>query len=186
MVHQATCLWSQRSQTVMLTIEILDIIPASLSMDIQPNHIHFTGKNTQEGEFQFSLDLYADIDPNQSKYNVHARGIHVLLWKKNEAWWPRCWKDGKKPWFIKTDFEHWVDEDEQEEVAEQDDMGMGGAGIDWSQFANMSGMGNDIEDDEDMPSLEDPSKASSYGQGASSFASGSYNMEKDEEEDKDE
>jgi hypothetical protein len=45
-----------------------------------------------------------------------------------EEFWPRLLKDNKKVHFLKTDFDKWVDEDEQDEAPEDDFGGMGGMG----------------------------------------------------------
>jgi hypothetical protein len=59
--------------------------------------------------------------------------------RKKEAkaeYWPRLTKDKAKLHFLKTDFDKWVDEDEQDAAPEDSDYmgGMGGA-------AGMEGMG---------------------------------------------
>ena len=54
----------------------------------------------------------------------------MVLRKKElkQEYWPRLLKETKKQHFLKTDFDKWADEDEQEEKGEDD-------------FSNMSGMG---------------------------------------------
>ena len=46
-----------------------------------------------------------------------------------EEYWPRLLKDSKKLHFLKTDFDKWVDEDEQNEAAEEDFSQFGGMGM---------------------------------------------------------
>lgn len=46
----------------------------------------------------------------------------------DEAYWPRLLKESKKVHFLKTDFDKWVDEDEQNEAAEEDFGNFGGMG----------------------------------------------------------
>ncbi len=64
-----------------------------------------------------------------------------MLRKKElgEEYWPRLLKDGKKIHFLKTDFDKWVDEDEQDAVPE-DSLGAGGMP---SDMGGMAGMGGD-------------------------------------------
>lgn len=65
------------------------------------------------------------------------KNIQFVLRKKElkEEFWPRLLKDSKKVHFLKTDFDKWVDEDEQNEAPEEDlSGGMGGMG-------GMPGMG---------------------------------------------
>lgn len=73
-----------------------------------------------------------------------------LALRKKEAkaeFWPRLLKEAKKVHFLKTDFDKWVDEDEQEEV-EDDYSNFGGlgegsglGGIDFSKLG--AGAGGD-------------------------------------------
>ena len=73
-----------------------------------------------------------------------------MLRKKElkEEYWPRLTKDKSKLHFLKTDFDKWVDEDEQDAVNDEDVMGgmggMGGAdggfgGIDFSKLGGGAG-----------------------------------------------
>jgi hypothetical protein len=50
----------------------------------------------------------------------------MVLRKKElkEEFWPRLLKNAQKVHFLKTDFDKWVDEDEQDEAPE-DDLGKG-------------------------------------------------------------
>jgi hypothetical protein len=45
-----------------------------------------------------------------------------------EDYWPRLLKDAAKVQFLKTDFDKWVDEDEQNEAPEEDFSQFGGMG----------------------------------------------------------
>jgi len=53
------------------------------------------------------LNLYAEIDVEQSKTNHTARDIEFVLRKKEtkEEFWPRLLKDAKKAHYLKTDFD---------------------------------------------------------------------------------
>ena len=66
-----------------------------------------------------------------------------MLRKKElgEEYWPRLLKDKAKMHFLKTDFDKWVDEDEQDAVPE-DAMGGGAGGMpDMGAMGGMGGMG---------------------------------------------
>lgn len=45
-----------------------------------------------------------------------------------DEYWPRLLKENKKLHFLKTDFDKWVDEDEQNEAPEEDFSQFGGMG----------------------------------------------------------
>ena len=45
----------------------------------------------------------------------------MVIYKKEEGFWPRLQKDKKKPNFLKVDFARWRDEDDEEEEAGPED-----------------------------------------------------------------
>jgi len=179
-------LWAQRSSKVdaeknfiYLTINVADVPASNLKLDLKPTGLTFTGhSDTLKRTYHVELEFYAEIDPAESRINHTARDVEMKLRKKelNDAYWPRLLKEAKKVHFLKTDFDKWVDEDEQNEVAEDDFSqfggmgggmggmpgmgGMGGGdfgGIDFSKLGGGAGMGGDDEDedsDDDMPPLE--------------------------------
>ncbi|TFB04612.1 Protein wos2 [Trichoderma ghanense] len=162
-------LWAQRSSAtdasknfIYLTISVPDVPKEDLKLDIKPTSVTFTGTSaTLKKTYHVELELYAEIDPAESRVNHTAKNIEMKLQKKElkEEYWPRLLKSSQKLHFLKTDFDKWVDEDEQNEAADDDlskfgDMGgmpgMGGdfGGIDFSKLGggaggmpDMSGMG---------------------------------------------
>ncbi|KAL6799209.1 HSP20-like chaperone [Trichoderma compactum] len=162
-------LWAQRSSVadatknfIYLTISVPDVPKEDLQLDLKPTGVTFTGtSSTLKKKYHVELELYAEIDPAESRVNHTAKNIEMKLQKKElkEEYWPRLLKVAQKLHFLKTDFDKWVDEDEQNEAADDDmskfgDMGgmpgMGGdfGGIDFSKLGggaggmpDMSGMG---------------------------------------------
>ncbi|ERF68947.1 hypothetical protein EPUS_08181 [Endocarpon pusillum Z07020] len=182
-------LWAQRSSAsdpeknyIYLTISVPDVPQSSLKLDLKPTSLSFTGtSDTKKTTYHVDLELYGEIDVENSKTNHTAKHIEMVLRKKEmkEEYWPRLLKDNVKVHFLKTDFDKWVDEDEQNEVPDDDYMnnfgggglpggmgGMGGdgglGGIDFSKLGGgggmpgMEGLGDDGGDDsdDDMPDLE--------------------------------
>jgi len=188
-------LWAQRSSKddpaknfIYLTISVPDVPKSSMQLDLKPTSLTFTGhSDSKKTDYHVVLEFYAEIDPAESKTNHTNRDIEMILRKKElgEEYWPRLLKEKAKVHFLKTDFDKWVDEDEQNAAPEDDYMnnfGAGGAGgmgddggfggIDFSKLgagaggAGMPGMegldageggedDDDEEDDEEMPELED-------------------------------
>ncbi|EQK98614.1 Hsp90 binding co-chaperone Sba1 [Ophiocordyceps sinensis CO18] len=174
-------LWAQRSSVsdpsknfIYLTLSVPDVSEKDTKLDLQPTSLSFTGTSTTlKRKFHVDLDFYAEIDPAESKINQTSKNIEIKLQKKElkEEYWPRLLKDSKKPHFLKTNFDKWADEDEQNEVPEDDFSQFGGAGgamggmpgmggddyggIDFSKLAagGMGGMGG--MDDDELPALED-------------------------------
>jgi hypothetical protein len=107
-------------------------VPTSnLKLDLKPTGLTFTGhSDTLKKTYHVELEFYAEIDKDESKVTHSARDVELKLRKKElkEEFWPRLLKDNKKMHFLKTDFDKWVDEDEQEEAAEEDFSKFGGGG----------------------------------------------------------
>ena len=102
-----------------------------VKLQLKPNGLTFTGKSeTLKRTYHLDLEFYAEIDEAESKIYHTARDIVLKLQKKElkEEFWPRLLKDPKKVHFLKTDFDKWVDEDEQNEAPEDDFSQFGGMG----------------------------------------------------------
>ncbi|KAI5858044.1 HSP20-like chaperone [Tricharina praecox] len=153
-------LWAQRSSidddeknVVYLTITAADIPKDSLKVELTATKLSFSGENKWR-KYALDLEFYAEIDEKLSKTHHSGRGVEFVLRKKEikAEFWPRLAKEPKKLQFIKTDFNKWVDEDEQDEAEEPaipagNDMdgdmdgGMGGmgGGMGGLDFAKMMG-----------------------------------------------
>jgi len=184
--------WAQRSSAtdaskniVYLTIAVSDVHKDILKLDIQPEKITYSGTDSKnKTDYHLEIDLFAEIDPSESKYSHTDRDTVIILRKKEvkQEYWPRLTKVKGRYNNIKTDFDKWVDEDEQNEKPEEDsnfdpsmmsqygagDAGGGFGGIDFSKLgggtdlSGLGGMGQEMgglpddtdDDDEDMPGLE--------------------------------
>jgi len=181
-------LWAQRSSKtdpeknfIYLTITVPDVQKSNLKLDVKSQSLTFSGhSDSLKRDYHVELEFYGEIDEAETKINHTAKNIALVLRKKElkEEFWPRLLKDAKKVHFLKTDFDKWVDEDEQDEAPEDDlaagmggmggmpgmgDMSsmMGGAGGDFGgiDFSKLGGAQPEEEededdDDEDMPALE--------------------------------
>lgn len=132
---------------------------------------HGTGPDTHT--YALDLNLYDEINVDDVKKHQTDRTLRLLIGKKEPGpFWPRLIKEKEKLGYIKTDFDRWVDEDEEDEapgLADGFDMssfqqmmggmgGMGGGGMggfDMSQLGDLAGaVGDDSDDDEeDIPDL---------------------------------
>ncbi|KAL8397403.1 hypothetical protein RB594_004214 [Gaeumannomyces avenae] len=162
-----------------LTPEVPDVPPANLKLELKPQGLSFTGRSdTLKKTYHLELEFYAEIDVDESKTHHTPKNVELKLRKKelNDEYWPRLLKDSMKVHFLKTDFDKWVDEDEQNEAAEEDFSnfggggggmggmpGMGGNDFGGIDFSKLGGGGMDMpegdeeeeeESDEDMPPLE--------------------------------
>lgn len=131
-------LWAQRSSAtdpeknfIYLTISVPDVPPSNLKLDLKPQGLTFTGhSDTLKRTYHLELEFYAEIDEANSKVNHTGKNVELKLRKKelNAEYWPRLLKDAKKVHYLKTDFDKWVDEDEQNEAPEDDFSQFGGMG----------------------------------------------------------
>lgn len=146
-------LWAQRSSVadatknfIYLTISVPDVTKEDIQLDVKTDSVTFTGTSgTLKRKYHVELELWGEINPDESKINHTSKNIEIKLQKKElkEEYWPRLLKDSKRVHFLKTDFDKWVDEDEQNEAPEEDFSqfgGMGGAG----GAGGMPGMGGDF------------------------------------------
>jgi len=200
-------LWAQRSNKteaaknfIYLTITVPDVQPSNLKLDLKDQSLSFDGhSDSLKRSYHVALEFYAEIDPKESKINHTAKNIELVLRKKElkEEFWPRLLKDAKKVHFLKTDFDKWVDEDEQDEAPE-DDLGsmggmggmpgmgdmMGGAGGDFGgiDFSKLGGAGlggeeegegddDDDDDDDEMPALEGDDDEENEAEGSAAKSS---------------
>jgi hypothetical protein len=106
--------WAQRSSSsdadrnyLYVNINVPDISKSSAELNITPVNVSFTGTTFKGAKYHVSLDLYAGIDPENSKVNHTARGFELVLRKKElkAEYWPRLLKETKKAHFLKTDFD---------------------------------------------------------------------------------
>ena len=142
-------LWAQRSSesepaknVIYLTIQVQD--PVDVKLDLTAQKLTFSAQSADNAtQYELALDFYDEIDPeNSHKHESGSHILYVLRKKKVQAeFWPRLLKEKLKLHYIKTDFDKWVDEDEQDEQPEEDPMaGMGGM-PDMGGMGGMPGMG---------------------------------------------
>ncbi|KAK6349518.1 Prostaglandin E synthase 3 (Cytosolic) [Orbilia brochopaga] len=176
--------WAQRSSPVdadkniiYLTIKAPDVSKDNLKLDLTSTKLSYKGKTDKGQEYGVEIEFFEEIDPTESRHHHSARATECVLRKKEkkEEFWPRLTKDKAKLHWLKTDFDKWVDEDEQDGPAPEpefdpsmmsqfgggDDAG-GFGGIDFSKLGgaqDLSGLGGnatglDDDSDDDMPDLE--------------------------------
>lgn len=123
-------LWAQRSSEsdaeenyLLITISVPDC--ENPSVKIEPSYLEFTAKSKghvgdeASHEYHLHIDFYKEIVPDKTLHKI-ANGQHYFLkvFKKDLGleYWPRLTKEKVKVPYIKTDFNKWVDEDEQQDV----------------------------------------------------------------------
>ncbi|KAJ2785154.1 p23 chaperone protein wos2 [Coemansia interrupta] len=131
-IRHPVVLWAQREDIIYLTIDLHDAENAEITLT--PSSIDFA--NTTDGDkYAFHLDFFKPIKADGYKKSATGRKTLLVLDKEEPAWWPRLTEKSGKLNFLKTDFDHWKDEDDSED--EQSAF----PGMDFSQMGGMPGMG---------------------------------------------
>lgn len=189
-------LWAQRSNDedetkniLYLTVEMLDYIDTKI--DLQPTYLKVQATSPDKSiHYDLNLDFFDQVDPEHSRINTE-NGSHIFMVirkkTKQQEYWPRLTKEKLKYHFIHTDFDKWVDEDEQDEAAQADDdlANQMGGGLDYSQLlanaGGAGGFGGPGGQNFDISSL-----ASQLGQASNAGDLGDDDDDDDEEEEQEE
>jgi hypothetical protein len=88
-------------------LKTADVPKDQAKLSITANNVSFTGPSRKGVTYSVSLDLYGEIDVENSKSNHTDRGVELVLRKKDLKleYWPRLLKENKKVHFLKTDFD---------------------------------------------------------------------------------
>ncbi|CAG4957670.1 unnamed protein product [Parnassius apollo] len=112
--------------------------------------LYFKGVNVRDNKvYEVSIPLHSDVIPEKSNFVNKGRCIEIVLQKENTSsrFWPSLLCDGKKPHYLKIDFNKWRDEDD-EEVEES-----GGDALDLSSM--LQAMGSNKGSGDKKPSFDD-------------------------------
>ncbi|KAK1367099.1 Co-chaperone protein p23-1 [Heracleum sosnowskyi] len=154
--------WAQRSDVLFITIDLPDAKDVKLKLEPEGKFYFSATSGPEKLLYEIDIDLYDEVDVNESKASVGSRNIIYLIKKVESKWWSRLLKkEGKPPVFLKIDWNKWIDEDEQEEEDEGnmdlDDINfsglqMGGSGGDYGETLDDEDGGDDDDDDDDVDS----------------------------------
>jgi len=137
--------WAQRSDLVYINIEVNDAQKPEIK--VEKDSLYFKGKSgADEKTYEVKLDLFGEINPDESKFQIRGRNIEFVLIKAklDEPFWTRLLKENKKYHWLKIDFGKWkAEDDSDDESGAAGAGGPGGAGGgDFEQMmAQMGGLG---------------------------------------------
>lgn len=148
-------MWAQRNDILFLTVNLEDC--KNPTIELTEQKLHFRGKGgTNKDLYDITMEFEKDVNPQESKYAVNARNVTFVIKKKESGrYWEHLLKNIKKPFWLKTDFNKWRDEDESDDDLDKN--------MDLSEMMqSMGGMGSgpatmddeEDSDDEDLPDLE--------------------------------
>ena len=157
--------WAQRKDKLYIKIDVQECKSPDVKLSPE-GKLSFKGTDKDGQKYALDMEFLHEINVEESKWNTWPRYIEFILIKKEKGpHWPSLTKDSKKPFWLKCDWQHWVDEDEEDENEAMPDLA-NFQNFDMSAFAG----GNDDDDedeskdneegDEDLPPLEEaePSK----------------------------
>ena len=108
--------WAQRKDKLFITINVVHSKKPTIEIEGKKKKYQGTDGNIN---YSFEIELYDEIDKENSKYTLDARNIFLKLKKKKEGpYWPRLTSDKVKYHWIEIDWAYFVDEDEEEEGKE--------------------------------------------------------------------
>jgi len=158
--------WAQRSSeddpkknVIYLTVNVSDVPKEGVKVDLAPTKITYKSTTTKGVEYSFEIEFFKEIDVDSSVINHTAKATEIIIRKKiaEKEYWPRLTKERNRLHNLRTDFDKWVDEDEQDGIVPEpeydpnmmsqfgggDDAG-GFGGIDFSKLGgaqDLSGLG---------------------------------------------
>eukprot|EP00771_Trimastix_marina_P002670 gnl/Trimastix_PCT/382.p1 GENE.gnl/Trimastix_PCT/382~~gnl/Trimastix_PCT/382.p1 ORF type:complete len:217 (+),score=45.40 gnl/Trimastix_PCT/382:48-653(+) len=135
-------LWAQREPNVFLTIDLPAVDKDHCTIRLEPEgRLVFTGVGgTDRREFELNLELFKELNVEESKWEVLDRHVRMDLIKKDPEWWPRLLKEKKRTHYIKVDWNKWKEEDDDD----VDELGLSGGGMDFGGMGG--GMGGGMPD----------------------------------------
>ena len=143
--------WAQRKDKLFITISVVHSKKPIVDLT-DGKRIKYQGTDGNIN-YEFDIELYDEINKEESKYTLESRNIFLNLKKKTSGpYWPRLIKDEKKYHWIEVDWMYYAEEDEEDEATNPNKPGQG--------FDDMPDMGDDEmdEDDEPNPVNEDDKK----------------------------
>ena len=108
--------WAQRKDKLFITINVVHSKKPTIEIEGKKMKYQGTDGNLN---YAFDIELYDEIDKENSKYTLDARNIFLKLKKKTEGpYWPRLTTDKVKYHWIEIDWTYFTEEDEEEEAKE--------------------------------------------------------------------
>ncbi len=108
--------WAQRKDKLFITINVVHSKKPTIEIEGKKMKYQGTDGNIN---YAFDIELYDEIDKENSKYTLDARNIFLKLKKKTEGpYWPRLTTDKVKYHWIEIDWVYFTEEDEEEEAKE--------------------------------------------------------------------
>ncbi|ORY85753.1 HSP20-like chaperone [Protomyces lactucae-debilis] len=101
-----------------VTVVCPDIEDPKISIESKSLKVH--GKDKHGKEYALDLEFFAEVEAEATKQRHTGLNLFFIFQKKEDKaeFWPRLTSSKAKQHNIRTDFDKWVDEDEQDEALE--------------------------------------------------------------------
>mmetsp|Transcript_7078 Transcript_7078/g.18335 ORF Transcript_7078/g.18335 Transcript_7078/m.18335 type:complete len:185 (-) Transcript_7078:70-624(-) len=156
--------WAQRRDRLLLTIEAPQGVSPTLSLQEGTDNTlvySCTASSEDSSSYALSLELFGSINASETRMQIQKSGaMLVVIAMKLTAGphWPRLLKaPGKAPAHIKVDFDKFIDEDEEEELANAKDFDLGdmdNLSLYDDPYDKDIHTDSEDSDDEDVPGLD--------------------------------
>mmetsp|Transcript_6703 Transcript_6703/g.20298 ORF Transcript_6703/g.20298 Transcript_6703/m.20298 type:complete len:174 (+) Transcript_6703:163-684(+) len=149
-------LWAQTQNQIYLTINVPNVKASDAQIKVQDDgSIYFRGVGGSVGDehlYELDIKLLLPIKASGTQCNVGARSVQFKIPKvESGAYWDRLLKDKTKNVHCKVDWDHWRDEDEEDDY----DFGSSWASKDMADLDFGDEKADDDDDDEDDKDDED-------------------------------
>ena len=113
LTHASLVTWAQRSSAdepaknvIFLNINVAEVPADKVKIEITPTKISYQSTTVKGVSYAVDLELYGELDVENSKSHHSTRNTEFVLRKKETKieYWPRLLKENKKLHFLKTDF----------------------------------------------------------------------------------
>eukprot|EP00796_Vickermania_ingenoplastis_P006360 gene6360-4585_t len=137
-------LWAQRPEYVLVTVALQDTKDVGIELKDEGSVLHISCRAADAAgcmtRYSCDVRLFARVVPEESTHAVRPRQVELKLkkaWnapegeepKEEDINWPRLTSETKKHPRIQVDWAHWVQEEDEDEMAEREMNELGDFGM---------------------------------------------------------
>ncbi|XP_063170398.1 very-long-chain (3R)-3-hydroxyacyl-CoA dehydratase 3 [Candoia aspera] len=106
--------WAQRHRELYLRVELSNVQNPDISIIDNVLHFKADGHGAKgDNIYAFQIEFLEAVKP-QPVWKVTQRQLTITVKKDESHWWERLTKQEKRPVFLATDFDRWLDESDAE------------------------------------------------------------------------
>lgn len=116
--------WAERKDRLYVTIELNEVKNPKIDI-VDNSRLTFLGESGGK-TYSLDLELFGEVDKENSKWVLDTRNIFLNIKKKEKGpYWNYLVKDKQKRHYVNTDWQYYIDEDEEDEISKPDFGGFG-------------------------------------------------------------